>query len=310
MDPQTILLASKILLQVVGRVNNMVLIREFQEANEKYIKKIDALDEKLDSAILMDLKAMQKCFKDFQKAEAFTSSNLEYIQNTFRKYLGLPLKGTTGGVENRKIVANSYLGLIVIEKMSENPNQILIARYIFHMFEASPGSGKRSFPAIHEKFFQSICDKIAEQVVMDLKFTEWYRSHWADAGMAELKHLCEILKKYDVSFDITDWKKGATSIPGKAAGALANKTIGPVHIDFSTIIKITEYVRRVSSSVMTQCIMGTVLDRVIYTLKMKMPKYQEDMIFRKVRKAAGEYLKTIDKAHVTYLPSAQTSALR
>lgn len=307
MDPQTILLASKILLQVVGQVNNMVLISEFQEINEKYIRKIDALDEKLDSAILMDLTAMQKCFKDFQKADAFTSSNLEYIQNTFRKYLGLPLKGTTGGVENRKIVANSYLGLIVIEKMSAKPNQVLIARYIFHMFEASPGSGKRSFPEIHKEFFQSICDNVAEQIVMDLKFTEWYCFYWADAGMTELKHLCEILKKYDVSFDITDWKEGATSIPGKAAGILANKAIGPVHIDFSTIIKITEYVRRISSSVTTRCIMGTVLDGVIRVLKMKMPKYQEDVIFREVRKAAGEYLKTIDKAHVLYLPSAQTS---
>lgn len=261
----------------------------------------------MDSAILMDLKAMQKCFQDFQKADAFTSSNLEYIQNTFRKYLGLPLKGTSGGVENRKIVANSYLGLIVIEKMSENPNQILIARYIFHMFEASPGSGKQSFPEIHEKFFQPVCDKIAEQAAMDLKFTEWYRSCWADAGSAGFKHLCEILRKYDVSFDITDWKKGAASIPGKAAGALANKAIGPVHIDFSTILKITESVKKASSSVMAQCLMDTVLDGVIYTLKMKMPKYQEDMIFREVRKAAKEYLKTIDTAHVAYLPSVQAS---
>lgn len=88
-------------------------------------------------------------------------------------------------------------------------------------------------------------------------------------------------------------------------GSLVNKMIGPVHIDCSTIIKITEYVRRQSSSDMTRFIMCIVLDKVICALEMKMPKYQENMVFRKVRKAASECLKTIDTNHMDCLPSAQ-----
>ena len=298
MELKTILLISKLVLQV----NDMVLLHNLKEANKRYIQRIDELEEKVDAAILMDLKAMQKCLEDFRKADAFTSSNVEFLRNTLRKYTGLPLEGKTAGVENRKIVATSYLGLITFENMSENPNQVLIARYVFRMFEASPGSAKKSFPEIHAEFFQPVCDKLEEQIQMDMAFVDRYCHSCLYAGGTELKQLCEILKRYQVSFDITDWKKGATSLPGKLAGAIANKAIGAVHIDCSTIIKVTEGIKLLSSSDTTKVLLSFLAGRIIYALKEQIPKYKETLIFKEIRKAAQEHLKSIDTEHIGHLP--------
>jgi len=279
----------------------MRLITEFKSFNQTCIKKLNELDAKVDSAILLDLKTAQKSFEDYQKANAFTKSNIEFLKNVFRKYQGLEIEKETGGIPNEAIVAGSYLGLVLLENMSENKNEVLIARYIFHMFEANPSFAKKCFPDIHHKFFQPVCDKICEAADQDLYLVEQYY-HCISLTENDFINIRNLMEKYDVSTYISDWTECATSLPGKLAGGLANKVIGPVHISGANIIQIIGLIRTLSSpGGVTQELICFIAKMMILLLKTKIPKITEENISKQLKKTATEYLEAIDTEHIDSL---------
>lgn len=125
-------------------------------------KKLDALIEMGQDQVLGRLIAANKKLATCIAAKAFTSQDIQTLEELYLPNTGLSKDGQTGAYSNSRIIAHSWWGLILLESQT-GADVIKIARYIVEMFDADFLLAKKTFPEICQEFYQPFIDKYDEE---------------------------------------------------------------------------------------------------------------------------------------------------
>lgn len=140
---------------------------EYQEILENRLKYYsDLIIQKIDDVIMRDFKSAIEQFDNCVIANKI--DELDNIKLLFLNNIGLSSDGVTGGVDNTKIIALSYLGLIKINLLQKKDYE-LTSIYILRMF----ATGERfvrteCFPIIYEDLFKEQCGDIERQYLYNI----------------------------------------------------------------------------------------------------------------------------------------------
>ena len=136
--------------------------------------RLTSIESKLDDLILRDLRAAILALDDFTSLKTLDAHKLRTAEDLFRKNTGLSISASTGGIQNSRIVAMSYLGLIHVELL-ESCNAELIARYILHMFATGDDLATVCFPKIQEDLVAG--DAVYASLAEEHGKVEHYKDH-------------------------------------------------------------------------------------------------------------------------------------
>lgn len=116
-------------------------------------KKLDALIEMGQDQVLGRLIAANKKLATCIAAKAFTSQDIQTIEELYLLNIGLSKNGKTGAYSNSRIIAYSWWGLILLESQT-GADAIKLGRYIVEMFDADFLLARKIFPEICQEFYQ------------------------------------------------------------------------------------------------------------------------------------------------------------
>lgn len=240
MFEKDILMAAKISIGMLQKINTSQVIRETGKSVKECVKRIELVNDKLDmilkstgNIVLGKLKSANLSLEDFSNSNGFTDSNIQILKELYISNIGLPLDENTGAYSNNEIVAYSYLGLILLENCTEQ-NQTLIFRYIMRMFYADSIIAEQYFPEVYNSFFR-------EYVLMyeGMESEVLNRNKFESAGFKDTyREIGGLIEFYEISIEIDDWTEGAKTYKEKLFGKFLNKTIGLVNISPSNCSRI------------------------------------------------------------------------
>ena len=112
---------------------NLVKTFSNKQLESKIFDKMDILEKKVDTVLIRDLLAANAALDDIKAVGRGTPDQIAHIRKLYMGNTGLPLDQKTYGIENSKIVAASYLGLLQIG-IIQGEDERMLCRYILHMF--------------------------------------------------------------------------------------------------------------------------------------------------------------------------------
>lgn len=152
---------------------NLVMTFSNKQLESKIFDRMDILEKKVDTVLIRDLLAANAALDDIKAVGHASPEMIAHVRKLYMGNTGLPLDQKTYGIENSKIVAASYFGLLQVGILQREDEKML-CRYMLHMF----ATGEQVvYKELLNNFYQSNYANICSSLV---KQTEQRKKNWQE----------------------------------------------------------------------------------------------------------------------------------